>query len=403
MFQLLRKSIRLLLVALILGGHALAQSPDADIEAVQRKLEAAKQAQAAKDAAASREADQRAAREASAAAAQANLGTLIVQTDHACGLSIDGIFRQEIGPGETASLKVEPGDQLIECVSRRFEGLKVQEVKPLASSSKSVVVLAFGGRVATAEIAEREAQRFQQWSDGVYDSKQNVIWASSDNGSEISSVDAPSYCAGKGGSWTLPTLPQLLSLKQRLGPMRYTGNRYWPAPSGQDVFDFFGVCMEANDCGKVWKWRALCVLPSKEAIARRFQKQADGVYDRERAVTWAFTDNGKDISWNDAQSYCASKGTGWSLPSVAQLQELYDSSGALTQPCFPGNDPTVPELAREWICKVTPLIGLSGPAAWSSEPNGSSEAWGVFFVIGERISGSVDDTDNARALCVRRS
>jgi hypothetical protein len=276
-----RTSLALLLLLSIVGPGA-AQSPDADIDAVQRKLDAAKQAQAAKDAAAKREADQRAARAASAAAAQANMGTLIVRSDHDCSLSIDGTVQQDIGPTTTATLKVAPGDQLIECVSKRFpDTVRHQQVKPLSAGSKSVVLI------------ELEAQSAE--------------------------------------------------------------------------------------------------LDRAERVRNRFVAQGSTVEDNQTGLTWAAQDNGSDIDWNGARNYCASLGVGWTLPTVAQLQALYGSSGVQTQSC------------GQWTCKVTPLIRLSSLSFWSGESSGSSEAWSVALSSGFRVSGSVGYALTGRALCVRRS
>ena len=282
-----------LLVASMIATPLPAQSPDADIEAVQRKLDAAKQAQAQKDAAVRREADQRAAAQAAerrqreqsaadAAAAQANMGTLIVRSDHDCTLSIDGTVKQDVGPASTATFKVEPGDQLIECVSRRFpDTVRYQEVKPLSAGSKSVVLIELDAQAAELDRAAR--------------------------------------------------------------------------------------------------------------TRNRFVAQGNEVADNETGLTWAAQDNGSDIDWNGARNYCASLGGGWTLPTVAQLQALYDSSGVLTQSC------------AQWTCKVTPLIRLSSCCGWSSEPNGSSEAWFVDLIDGPRLSVPVGLAGSFRALCVRRS
>jgi hypothetical protein len=79
------------------------------------------------------------------------------------------------------------------------------------------------------------------------------------------------------------------------------------------------------------------------------------------------------------------------LPTVAQLQGLVDARGKYSQRC------------GRWTCKVTPLISLSETRTWSSEANGSSEAWNVVLTNGDRNSFPVDDANVIRALCVRRS
>lgn len=65
--------------AALVSGQLMAQNVDADIDAVQRKLDAAKKAQA------DREAAQRAN-----AAAQSRMGTLVIKADRNCALSVNG-------------------------------------------------------------------------------------------------------------------------------------------------------------------------------------------------------------------------------------------------------------------------------------------------------------------------
>jgi hypothetical protein len=269
------------LAAVLPGGHALAQSPDADIEAVQRKLDAAKQAQAAKDAAAKREADQRAAAQAAerrqrdaAAAAEAQKGTMIVKSDTRCELSVNGETQGWLEAEATQRVKVDAGEQLIEC--NAGDGRKIEQTEEIDSGKQSVVRL------------------------------------------------------------TMPSL-------------------------------------------------------------ERFSRVADGIADRDQQLIWASADNGSDINWGDAGRYCAGKGSGWTLPSVAALQSLYDASGAH------GFSWTSPRTGTVYTVKpATSLIRLSSCCSWSNESNGSSEAWGVFLYNGTRNSGSVV-TAGARALCVRRS
>lgn len=113
--------------------------------------------------------------------------------------------------------------------------------------------------------------------------------------------------------------------------------------------------------------------------------------DSQTGIVWAGHDNGGDINWKDAKRYCAKSGKGWELPTVAELQGLFDPTGTLTQRC------------GSFSCNVTPLIRLSSLWFWSGESNGSSEAWDVILDDGHRHSGSVGDANVTRALCVRRS
>jgi hypothetical protein len=248
----------IILAGALVSGPMLGQSADADIEAVQRKLDAAKKAQA------DREAAQRAN-----AAAQSRMSTLVIKADRDCALSVNGQSKGKLIAEQTTSVKVQAGEQLIECVSEDRQRVEVTQRVP-------------AGEQVVVRLTVRPPERFEAVADGVKDHDHNLVWASADNGA--------------------------------------------------------------------------------------------------------------DIDWGDAQHHCTAKGSGWALPSVAQLQALYDASGTLTQSC-----------GSNWICKVTPLIRLSRPVFWGSEPNGSSEAWYVFLPDGDRVSRAVVAAVNARALCVRRS
>ena len=70
-------------------------------------------------------------------------------------------------------------------------------------------------------------------------------------------------------------------------------------------------------------------------------------------LEWTQSDNGSDINWASAGAYCAGKGSGWRLPSTAELQSLYDASGTVSTSC--GSE----------TCRVSPLFRLTGPVGWS--------------------------------------
>jgi hypothetical protein len=126
-----------------------------------------------------------------------------------------------------------------------------------------------------------------------------------------------------------------------------------------------------------------------DATAKRFQVVSDSVVlDTQGSVQWTRSDNGRDVNWSQAQAHCQGMGSGWSLPTVAQLQSLYDK-----------NLPGIP--CGTFTCKVSNQFRLSNFWFWSSESNGSSEAWGVALGNGDRDSTHVG-YGILRALCVRR-
>jgi hypothetical protein len=117
------------------------------------------------------------------------------------------------------------------------------------------------------------------------------------------------------------------------------------------------------------------------------------VYDAEQGVIWAASDNGSAIDWNAARSYCAGKGSGWNLPTVAQLRSLYDLASTHRR-----------SLLGYTIDPATPLIRFSSCCFWSSETSSGSSR-GRYFVSlydGRSEDAVLSEKDIYRALCVRR-
>jgi hypothetical protein len=275
--------------AVLLSSMAAAQSPDADIDAVQRKLDAAKQAQAAKDAAARRSQEQ-----------LARMATLLFRTDADCSLSINGKAQGVLSVGDTKEVKVNPGDQLVDCVSTDAATVSINELKTATAGTQSAVLL---------QLADRVNQELQQAAAAAQ-----------------AKADAEAKAARE-----------------------------------KALRDFYTI-------------------------------QGDGsVRDNQTGTTWTGSDNGSDIDWKAAGQYCSNLGAGWTLPTVAELQGLVDTSGTLSQAC------------GGYTCRVKPSIRLSDVWFWSSEPNGSSEAWTVELDKGDRDSDAVSVANASRALCVRRS
>ena len=111
----------------------------------------------------------------------------------------------------------------------------------------------------------------------------------------------------------------------------------------------------------------------------RWRVEGDTMTDTTNGLQWTRDDNGGNIRWREAQAYCQGKGGGWGLPTVAQLRDLYNA-GAVGR------------------------FRRTGSWYWSSELNGSSEAWSVNLDLGQRGSFLIGygDLKQLRALCVRR-
>ncbi|MBK8067813.1 MAG: DUF1566 domain-containing protein [Rhodanobacteraceae bacterium] len=131
---------------------------------------------------------------------------------------------------------------------------------------------------------------------------------------------------------------------------------------------------------------------SQEPSAPRFELLVDGtVRDTQTGLVWPGTDNSGDIDWATAKAYCQTLGTGWQLPTVAELLTLFETGSSDNQPC-----------TGQLTCKVTPLIKVTGLTPWSNEANGETEAWYIYFTDGKQYSYHQTDKPGKRALCVKR-
>ena len=135
------------------------------------------------------------------------------------------------------------------------------------------------------------------------------------------------------------------------------------------------------------------VLAAESPASAEMIDQGEGVLKQvTTGLEWAQSDNGADIGWSAAGSYCAGKGAAWRLPSVAELLSLYDKSGNVETNCGAG-----------YTCRVSPLFRLSGPWAWSDEASTSLSAWIVILSKGNTYTYVVSDATKKRALCARSS
>jgi hypothetical protein len=121
--------------------------------------------------------------------------------------------------------------------------------------------------------------------------------------------------------------------------------------------------------------------------------------DPATGLMWTGKDNGSDMNWQQAMDYCQSLQlagySDWRLPTIDELQGIYDQNINLPGQCCGGNQVTF---------HVKGNLQLSG-WHWSSSPgDASGTAWYFPFnkMIG-RGSSRLVNRNNWRALCVRRS
>jgi len=118
------------------------------------------------------------------------------------------------------------------------------------------------------------------------------------------------------------------------------------------------------------------------------------VLDTKTNLMWAAKDNGSDIKWQDAKFYCENyRGGGykdWRMPTLNELEGLYDESKARPSACYGGNS----------IHIATELIGITCFYSWASETSDSESA--IFdFGPGIRSGFASQLTRFSRALPVR--
>jgi hypothetical protein len=125
----------------------------------------------------------------------------------------------------------------------------------------------------------------------------------------------------------------------------------------------------------------------------RWSEAGGGVLSDSRGnLSWTQSDNGEDIDWTAAGKYCGAlklSGGGWRLPTLDELQAIYDASGGSSTKC------------RVTNCRVSALFKLSSYWFWTSTPYGKNEAVTVTLGSGLPASYATTYAIDARALCVK--
>ena len=120
------------------------------------------------------------------------------------------------------------------------------------------------------------------------------------------------------------------------------------------------------------------------------------VLDTKTNLMWAAKDNGSDVNWTDAKSYCENYAAGnfkdWRLPTSEELAGLYEAQQTREAPCA-GNFN---------IHMATELIQVTCFAAWSSETR-NADASLYNFIYGRPDWYLRSHTYGMRALPVRNN
>jgi hypothetical protein len=117
-------------------------------------------------------------------------------------------------------------------------------------------------------------------------------------------------------------------------------------------------------------------------------ERVNGVYlDPGTGLLWATEDNGRDIAWRRAATYCEdlvlADFDDWYLPTLEELESLLRpmAQGAYNLPV---------------------KIKLTACCPWSSTAKNDQSAWNFNFQFSKPFSGAYSYTYDHRALCMRR-
>lgn len=120
------------------------------------------------------------------------------------------------------------------------------------------------------------------------------------------------------------------------------------------------------------------------------------VLDSQTNLMWAVKDNGSDISFKSAKSYCDNyRGGGytdWRIPTQDELLGLFDGNKSRPAACD----------RRFNIHVKTEFINVTCVASWASEIRGSDAAY-LSFGSGRRYWGPQSSEISTRILPVRSS
>jgi len=119
--------------------------------------------------------------------------------------------------------------------------------------------------------------------------------------------------------------------------------------------------------------------------------------DPATGLMWPKRDNGSDVDWQQAQSYCRNLRlaghSDWRLARLDELKGLYDPDISFAGHCCSG---------ESVVWHVKGNLQLSG-GTWSSLGEANGAAWLYSLVLGQQAEYRQGDSFNLRALCVRYS
>lgn len=131
------------------------------------------------------------------------------------------------------------------------------------------------------------------------------------------------------------------------------------------------------------------------AANERFLVLENGtVQDKKSGLNWAAKDNGADIIWSEAVSYCENYSAGghkdWRMPTPSELATLYGNSPKTSGKDYAGH-----------IDVITKTITITGPYVWTGEKRTGNKAITFGFTYGTIKRLYRADGKNRRVLPVR--
>lgn len=135
----------------------------------------------------------------------------------------------------------------------------------------------------------------------------------------------------------------------------------------------------------------------------RYVDNGDGtITDTQTSLMWLKEDSylrtGHWLNWNEGVTYVAKLNKSayagyidWQLPSLKELRTLYESDKVNSA-----------QLGREMKIHMDPIFAKNGSgASWSSETNGTWNAFGVVFNTGTRFSAARKSRSRKSVRAVR--
>jgi hypothetical protein len=168
----------------------------------------------------------------------------------------------------------------------------------------------------------------------------------------------------KGAAWAAMTAGYPESKKVKMGDVDRFLLAMGLMRDGSEVVTFEEKTQRAEE-------RRREQLAAAEERRRAAVEPAKVTYtDPRTGLMWAKQDNGSDINWKDAKSYCENYRVGgftdWRMPTQDEVAELYDTSKTYKSDC--GYD-----------VHLTELIHLTCNCVWASETRGSETAFFNFY------------------------